>query len=227
MVTQFVPIWPTLGERASLQSTMRRCYKKSVLYLISTLCFPHHTHMDLIREYKKEALDPSNDVISLPKVITMFIPTLETPLTKILNPQVPPFVNPRPLASALLQKCCRIHLNTSHSSPKSCHDFAQSCRDCLWTTVVTSPFQGNLVRKLLNRVTIFQIVSRFSISKYHAPCQSNRVTMPRIVTRFQGFLNSQFEANIQQYRFRICFKFELNFTPINSFIWKIKFSRKC
>jgi len=59
--------------------------------------------MNLTREYTKEALDPSNDVISLPKVITMFIPTLETLLTKILNPQVPPFVNPRPLASALLQ----------------------------------------------------------------------------------------------------------------------------
>jgi len=59
--------------------------------------------MNLTREYTEEALDPSNDVISLPKVITMFIPTLETPLTKILNLQVPPFVNPRPLASALLQ----------------------------------------------------------------------------------------------------------------------------
>jgi len=59
--------------------------------------------MNLTRKYTKEALDPSNDVISLPKVITMFIPTLETPLTKILNPQVLPFVNPRPLASALLQ----------------------------------------------------------------------------------------------------------------------------
>jgi len=94
--------------------------------LISTFCFPHHSHMNLTREYTKEALDPSHDVISLPKVITMFIPTLETPLTKILNPHVPPFVNPRPLASAL-----RIHLNTSHSNPKSCHDFVQSCRDCL------------------------------------------------------------------------------------------------
>jgi len=45
-----------------------------------------------------------------------------------------------------------------------------------------------------NRVTIFHL------KKSHAPCQSNRVTMPRIVTRFQGFLNSQFEANIQQIR---------------------------
>jgi len=60
--------------------------------------------MNLTREYTKEALDPSNDVISLPTVITMFIPTLETLLTKILNPQVPHFVNPRPLTSALLQK---------------------------------------------------------------------------------------------------------------------------
>jgi len=60
--------------------------------------------MNLTRKYTKEALDPSNDVISLPKVITMFIPTLETLLRNILNPQVPPFVNPRPLASALLQK---------------------------------------------------------------------------------------------------------------------------
>ena len=59
--------------------------------------------MNLTREYTKEALNPSNDVISLPKVITMFIPTLETLLTKMLNPQVPPFVNPRPLALALLQ----------------------------------------------------------------------------------------------------------------------------
>jgi len=59
--------------------------------------------MNLTRECTKEALDPSNDVISLPKVFTMFIPTLETLLTKILNPKVPPFVNPRPLASALLQ----------------------------------------------------------------------------------------------------------------------------
>jgi len=59
--------------------------------------------MNLTREFTKEALDPSNDVMSLPKVFTMFIPTLETLLTKILNPQVPPFVNPRPLASALLQ----------------------------------------------------------------------------------------------------------------------------
>jgi len=59
--------------------------------------------MNLTREYTKEAFDPSNDVNSLPKMITMFIPTLETLLTKILNPQVPPFVNPRPLASALLQ----------------------------------------------------------------------------------------------------------------------------
>ena len=81
-----------------------RGYKKSAFYLISSLCFPHHTHMNLTREYTKEALDPSNDVISLPKVITMFMPTLETPLTKILNPQVLPFVNPRPLASTLLQK---------------------------------------------------------------------------------------------------------------------------
>jgi len=60
--------------------------------------------MNLTRKYTKEALDPSNDVISLPKVITMFIPTLETLLTKILNPQVPPFVNPRPLVSALFKK---------------------------------------------------------------------------------------------------------------------------
>jgi len=60
--------------------------------------------MNLTREYTKEALDPSNDVISLPKVITMFIPTLETLLTKILNHQIPPFVNPRPLASALFKK---------------------------------------------------------------------------------------------------------------------------
>jgi len=60
--------------------------------------------MNLTREYTKEVLDPSNDLISLPNVITMFIPTLETLLTKIFNPQVPPFVNPRPLASALLQK---------------------------------------------------------------------------------------------------------------------------
>jgi len=59
--------------------------------------------MNLTREYTKEALDPSDDVILLPKVITMFIPTLETLLTKILNLQVPLFVNPRPLASALLQ----------------------------------------------------------------------------------------------------------------------------
>jgi len=64
--------------------------------------------MNLTREYTKEALDPSNDVISLPKVITMLIPTLETLLTKILNPQVPPVVNPRPLASALLQKSAEI-----------------------------------------------------------------------------------------------------------------------
>jgi len=60
--------------------------------------------MNLTREYTKEALNPSNDVISLPKVITMFIPTLETLLTKIFNPQVPPFVNPRPLASTLFKK---------------------------------------------------------------------------------------------------------------------------
>jgi len=63
--------------------------------------------MNLPREYTKEALDPSNDVISLPKVITMFIPILETLLTKILNPQVPPFVNPEPLPSALLQKSAK------------------------------------------------------------------------------------------------------------------------
>jgi len=44
--------------------------------------------MNLTREYTKEALDPSNYVISLPNVITMFIPTLETLLTKILNPQI-------------------------------------------------------------------------------------------------------------------------------------------
>jgi len=63
--------------------------------------------MNLTREYTKEALDPSNDLISLPKVITMFIPTLETLLTKILNPQVPPFVNPRRLTSALLQNAAK------------------------------------------------------------------------------------------------------------------------
>ena len=94
----------------------------------------------------------------------MFIPTLETLLTKILNPQVPPFVNPRPLASASF-KICRNHLNTSHKSPKSCHDFDQSCHDCSDPTVLTSPYQVNLVWKLLNRVTISQIVSRFFISK--------------------------------------------------------------
>jgi len=85
--------------------------------------------MNLTREYTKEALDPSNDVISLPKVFTMFIPTLETLITKILNPQDPPFVNSRHLDSALLQKCCRTHLNTSHSSPKSRHGFVQSRHD--------------------------------------------------------------------------------------------------
>jgi len=113
----------------------------------------------------------------------MFIPTLETLLTKILNPQVPPFVNPRPLASASF-KICRNHLNTSHKSPKSCHDFDQSCHDCSDPTVLTSPYQVNLVRKLLNRVTISQIVSRFFISKTSSlPSQ--------IVTRFLGFLRSQ------------------------------------
>ena len=45
-------------------------------------------------EYTKEALDPSNDLISRPKVFTMFIPILETLLTKVLNPQVPPLCEP-------------------------------------------------------------------------------------------------------------------------------------
>jgi len=108
MVTQLGPIWPILGERAALQSTMRRCYKRlQEISLIPNLypLFPSpHSYESYTREYTKEALDPSNDVISLPKVITMFIPTLETLLTKILNPQVPLFVNPRPLTSALFKK---------------------------------------------------------------------------------------------------------------------------
>jgi len=140
--------------------------------------------MNLPREYTKEALDPSNDVISPPKVITMFIPILKTLLTKILNPQVPPFVNPRPLASALLQKCCKTHLNTSHSSPKSRHDSIQSRHDFVWTAVVTSPFQVKLGEEVVeschdfpNRVTIFHL-------KDHTQCLSNRVTVPEIVTRF-------------------------------------------
>jgi len=87
----------------------------------------------------------------------MFIPTLETLLTKILNPQVPLFVNPRPLASAFPFKICRNHLNTSYKGPQSRHDFDQSRHDCSNPTVVTSPFQVNLVRKLLNRVTIFHL----------------------------------------------------------------------
>jgi len=120
--------------------------------------------MNLTREYTKEALDPSNDLISLPKVFTMFIPTLEILLTKILNPQVPPFVNPRPLASAPLQKCCRNHLNTSHSSPKSRHGSVQSRHDFVWTAVVTSPFQMKLSEEVVesrhdfpNRDTIFHL----------------------------------------------------------------------
>jgi len=184
MVTQFGPIWPTLEERAALQSTMRRCYKKLAFSLISTLCFPHHSHMNLTREYTKEALDPSNDLISLPKVFTMFIPTLETLLTKVLNSQVPPFVNPRPLASALLQKCCRTHLNTSHCSPKSRHGTVKSRHDFVWTAVVTSPFQVKLSEEVVesrhdfpNRGTIFR-------HKNQPLCLSNRVTVPEIVTRF-------------------------------------------
>jgi len=140
--------------------------------------------MNLTREYTKEALDPSNDVISLPKVFTMFIPTLETLLTKILNSQVPPFVNSRPLASALLQKCCRTHLNTSHCSPKSRHGSVKSRHDFVWTTVVTSPFQVKLGEEVVesrhnfpNRVTIFHL-------KDHTHCLSNCVTVPEIVTRF-------------------------------------------
>ena len=128
----------------------------------------------------------------------MFIPTLETLPTKVLNSQVPPFVNPRPLASALFKKTCRIHLNTSHNSPPSCHDSTNRATIVSDPTVVNSPFQVNLVRKLFNRVTISHIVSRFSISKFQALCLSNRVTVLAIVPRFQGFLNSQFEANIQQ-----------------------------
>jgi len=87
---------------------MRRCYKR--LHEISLFpnlypLFPSPLSYELsLVNTQKEALDPSNDSISLPKVFTMFIPTLETLLTKVLNSQVPPFVNPRPLASALLQK---------------------------------------------------------------------------------------------------------------------------
>ena len=148
MVTQFGPIWPTLGERAALQSTMRRCYKRLQEISLFPNLYPFVSLTTLIwtysSEYTKEALDPSNDSISLPKVFTMFIPTLKTLLTKIFNPQVPPFVNSRPLASALLQKCCRTHLNTSHSSPKSRHSSVQSRHDFVWTAVVTSPFQAKL-----------------------------------------------------------------------------------
>ena len=106
-------------------------------------------------------------------------------------------MNSRPLASALLQKWCRIHLNTSHSSPKSCYDFDQSRHDCLWTTVVTSPFQVNLVRKLLNRVTISQIVSRFSISRINLSANPIVSRCPESWHDFRVFQNSQFEANIQ------------------------------
>jgi len=50
--------------------------------------------MNLTGEYTKEALDPSNDVISLPKVITMFIPTLETPPYKDTQPSSSPLCKP-------------------------------------------------------------------------------------------------------------------------------------
>jgi len=149
------------------------------------------------REYTNEALDPSNDVISLPKVFTMFIPILETLLTKILNPQVSPFCEPQVSSFSSPSKCCRIYLNTSHTSPKSCHDFDQSRHDCLWTIVVTSPFQVNLVRKLLNRVTISQIMSQFSISRTNLFVNPIVSRCPESWHDFRIFQNSQFEANIQ------------------------------
>ena len=168
MVTQFGPIWPILGERAALQSTMRRCFKRlqeislfpNLYPLIpSPLSYESYLriHKGSFGSFQWCNLTTQGDYNVYP------------------NPRDPPYKDTQPSSSPLCEpwastfsstsKICKIHLNTSHNSPKSCHDSDQSRHDCLWTTVVNSPFQVNLVRKLFNHVTISHIVSRFSISK--------------------------------------------------------------